>query len=87
MLQFNKKIIVAPSQTQSFLREIVQIQKEPFFQNTFQRLIPNNDNIDKSNTDDNNNDNDNINDINNDRNSSNKKNKQMKKQPNQRNIS
>ena len=86
MLQFNKKIIVAPSQTQSFLREIVQIQKEPFFQNTFQRLIPNNDNIDKSNTDDNNNDNDNIND-------SNKteiaviKQKQKKKQPNKINVS
>ena len=86
MLQFDKKIIAAPSHTHAFLREIVQIKKIPIFQNTLQRLIPNNDNIDKSNTDDNNNDNDNINDINNDRNSSDKT-KQKKKQPNKRNVS
>lgn len=86
MLQFDKKIIAAPSHTHAFLREIVQIKKMPVFQNTLQRLIPNNDNIDKSNTDDNNNDNDNINDINNDRNSSDKT-KQKKKQPNKRNVS
>lgn len=86
MLQFDKKIIAAPSHTHAFLREIVQIKKIPVFQNTLQRLIPNNDNIDKSNTDDNNNDNDNINDINNDRNSSDKT-KQKKKQPNKRNVS
>ena len=86
MLQFDKKIIAAPSHTHAFLREIVQIKKIPIFQNTLQRLIPNNDNIDKSNTDDNNNDKDNINDINNDRNSSDKT-KQKKKQPNKRNVS
>ena len=86
MLQFDKKIIAAPYHTHAFLREIVQIKKIPIFQNTLQRLIPNNDNIDKSNTDDNNNDNDNINDINNDRNSSDKT-KQKKKQPNKRNVS
>lgn len=86
MLQFDKNIIAAPSHTHAFLREIVQIKKIPVFQNTLQRLIPNNDNIDKSNTDDNNNDNDNIND-------SNKteiaviKQKQKKKQPNKINVS